>query len=476
MRILAVDFGSTYTKLTAIETAAHDPLAQTDFSHVGGQLVGTAAAFTTIATDVREGFTAALHQLEQKIGPFPYDELICCSSAGGGLTMVALGLVPELTAKAAKMAAESAGAKVMRTFAYEISPAELDEIAAINPDIVLLCGGTDGGNKEVILHNARQLCTLKENFALIVAGNKSAARELEDILSASGKRYCLTKNVMPVFGKLDIEPARACIRQIFIDRIVEAKGLSHIQALTPHPIIPTPLAVLKGCELLSAGTAGTPGIGEFMALDVGGATTDIYSLSKGAPSLDNVLLKGLPEPFAKRTVEGDLGMRYSAAFLLENAGSEQVAGTAGVSAQDAEDWVSLCTAKPETCAVQDSPGRLVDEALAGAALAAAMQRHCGVLEKNYTPMGELYTLTGKDLSDIPLVIGIGGILQHSANARAIFENALSEARKQAPERMLPKKPVFCVDKRYMFSAMGLLGTVNAELALSLLKSEFADFS
>lgn len=476
MRTLAVDFGSTYTKLTAIETAPTSPAGPTGTASVEAALVGTAAAFTTIATDVREGFKTALHQLEQKIGPFPYDELLCCSSAGGGLTMVALGLVPELTAKAAKMAAESAGAKVMRTYAYEISPDELEEIASINPDIVLLCGGTDGGNKDVILYNAKQLCTLNVDFALIGAGNKSAGRELEAILSASDKRYSITKNVMPVFGKLDIEPARTCIRQIFIDRIVEAKGLSHIQAMTPHPIIPTPLAVLKGCELLSAGTTNTPGIGEFMALDVGGATTDIYSLSKGVPSLNNVVLKGLPEPFAKRTVEGDLGMRYSATFLLENAGSEQVAENAGVSAQDAQDWVSRCAANPETCATQDSTGRRVDEALAGAALATAMQRHCGVLEKNFTPMGEIYSLTGKDLSEIPLVIGIGGILQHSVNARNIFEKALKDAKNQSPERMLPTNPVFCVDKSYMFSAMGLLGTVNPEAALSLLKSEFADFA
>lgn len=458
MRYLAVDFGSTYTKLTAIDAAA-------------GTLLGTATAFTTIATDVREGFFMALERLQAHIGPFRYDELLCCSSAGGGLKMVALGFVPELTAKAAQMAAESAGAKVMRTYSYEVSPEELEEIAAINPDIVLLCGGTDGGNKDVIIQNARQLCTLRQDFAIIVAGNKSAARDLEAILSASNKRYVLTRNVMPVFGKLEIEPARACIRQIFIDRIVEAKGLSHIQNMAPHPIIPTPLAVLNGCELLSKGTAKTPGIGEFMVLDVGGATTDVYSMSKGAPSLDSVLIKGLPEPFAKRTVEGDLGMRYSAPFLLENAGTHTVADAASVSPDDAMAWVEHCTTNPEICAQADSRERRVDEALAGAALAKAMLRHCGVLEKNFTPMGELYTLVGKDLTAIPLVIGIGGILQNSTNPRTIFEKALHNAQSQAPGRMLPRAPTFYLDKNYIFSAMGLLGSVAPELALALLKNE-----
>lgn len=461
MRYLAVDFGSTYTKLTAMETQGDSVT-----------LVGTAMAFTTIATDVRHGFDAAMERLQAGIGPFAYDKLLCCSSAGGGLTMVALGLVPELTSKAAKMAAESAGAKVMRTYAYEVSAAELEEIAAINPDIVLLCGGTDGGNKEVIIRNAHQLASLSQDFAVIVAGNKSADRELAEILKASGKRHVITANVMPAFGKLNIEPARECIRQIFIERIVDAKGLSRIQAMSSHPIIPTPLAVLNGCELLSSGTAQTPGMGDFMALDVGGATTDVYSLSKGAPSLDNVLVKGLPEPYAKRTVEGDLGMRYSAPFLLENAGANAVAHAADVSADDAAAWVTHCNSNPETCAKPDTPGRRVDEALAGAAMSSSLLRHCGVLEQIFTPLGEIYTLTGKDLSEIPLVIGIGGILQNSVDPAAIFYKALNDARSGAPERMLPRNPIFCMDSRYIFSAMGLLGSMEPELALSFLKNEF----
>ncbi len=134
MKYLTVDFGSTYTKLTAIDTEK-------------GDVVGTAAAFTTIETDVMEGFNNGMQQLEAQIGHFAYDRLLCCSSAAGGLKMVALGLVPELTAKAAKMAASSAGAKVVKTYSFEISQAEQQEIYDINPDLVLLCGGTDGGKQ-----------------------------------------------------------------------------------------------------------------------------------------------------------------------------------------------------------------------------------------------------------------------------------------------------------------------------------------
>ena len=103
MKYLTADFGSTYTKLTAIDTEQ-------------GCVVGTATAFTTIETDVMEGFRQALQKLETAIGSFAYDRLLCCSSAAGGLKMVALGLVPELTAKAAKMAASSAGAKVVKRY------------------------------------------------------------------------------------------------------------------------------------------------------------------------------------------------------------------------------------------------------------------------------------------------------------------------------------------------------------------------
>lgn len=458
MRYLAVDFGSTYTKLTAIDT---DTAA----------VVGTAAAFTTIATDVREGFDIAMRRLTDRIGPFAYDEMLCCSSAGGGLTMVALGLVPELTSKAARMAAESAGAKVMRTFAFEISPVELDEIRAIGPDIVLLCGGTDGGNKDVILHNASQLGALEGNFSIIVAGNKSAHREVEAILSSSDKRWIITDNVMPSFGVLNIEPARQRIREIFIERIIDAKGLSRIQAQTPHAIIPTPLAVLKGCELLSLGTNRTPGIGEFVAIDVGGATTDVYSMAQGTPSLDNMLVKGLPEPYAKRTVEGDLGMRYSARFLLEDAGVDAVARAANVDEAAVQAWVALCSAEPEIFAPAGSPQRRIDEALGAFAMAGALMRHCGIMERNFTPMGEIYTLTGKDLSKIPCIIGIGGVLASSADPEGMLRKALDAARARAPQRMLPHAPACRHDTRYIFSAMGLLSMVDAELALAVMKKE-----
>ncbi len=458
MRYLAVDFGSTYTKLTAVDGDKAEILA-------------TSSAFTTIASNVMEGFESARERLREHIGEFAYDEMLCCSSAAGGLAMISVGLVPELTAKAARMAAESAGAKVIRTYAYELSEKEQAEIDAINPDIVLLSGGTDGGNKEVICNNARLLATIERNFSIIVAGNKSAGRELESILQASGKRYVLTDNVMPVFGKLNIEPARACIRDIFIERIIDAKGLSQVQSMTKQAIIPTPLAVLKGCELLSRGTKETPGIGEFLAVDLGGATTDVYSMSDGMPSLDNVLLKGLPEPYSKRTVEGDLGMRYSLPFLLEAAGLEAVAEAAKVSQDAVLAWVARCRANPETVAACDSAELAIDETLARFAIARAVERHCGIMERSYTPLGEVFTLSGKDLSEVRGVIGIGGALKNSCNPASILGGARISPSAIAEGRTMPRDPAYFLDANYIFSAMGLVSLVDAELALAILKKD-----
>ena len=463
MRYLAVDFGSTFTKVTAIDGAE-------------AKILGTANAFTTITTDVMEGFTGALDALHAQIGEFSYDKLLCCSSAAGGLAMVAVGLVPDLTAKAARMAAEGAGAKVIKTFSYELSAEEQQEIYDINPDIVLLCGGTDGGNHEVITANARLLAEIDRPFSIIVAGNKSAVREMEKDLQASGKRYVITKNVMPSFGKLDITPAQGCIRDIFIERIIDAKGLSRIQQMTEYPIVPTPLAVLIGCELLSRGTKTSDGIGDFMAVDMGGATTDVYSMAKGDATRDNVVLKGLPEPYAKRTVEGDLGMRYSLRFLLEAVGVENVAETAGADPADVEAWVAKCTASPETIAPENSTERRIDEALAHWGIAEAMRRHCGVMETAFTPMGEVFVLSGKDMSATKAVIGVGGVIKNSENPARILAGAAATPRTMAAGSMLPTSPGYMLDKRYIFSAMGLLSQVDPETALTIMKREIAPLS
>ena len=456
MKYLTADFGSTYTKLTAIDASK-------------AEILGTSTAFTTIDTDVMEGYDEALQKLQSEIGVFKYDQLLCCSSAAGGLKMVALGLVPELTAKAAKMAASSAGAKVVKTYSFEISKAEQDEIYAINPDLILLCGGTDGGNKEVIIANAKKLCAIDRNFSTIVAGNKSAATQVEAAFSESGKDFVITENVMPEFNKLNIEPAKQKIKELFISKIIDAKGLNKVQKMANSEIIPTPLAVLNGCELLSKGTDTTEGIGDLMAIDIGGATTDVYSISAGTPTFDNVMIKGLPEPYNKRTVEGDLGMRYSLGSLADEIDLNALSVQLEIDADDIVKWIEACKASPNTLAEENSIHQTIEEGLAKCALRMAVERHTGRVETAFTPFGQMYIVTGKDLTEVELVIGIGGVLVNAVNPNNILDGAIAD--KQNLLSLKPKQPKYLIDKKYIFASMGLLCAVDKELALAIMKKE-----
>ena len=457
MHYLTVDFGSTYTKLTLIDVAR-------------AEIVATASAFTTITTDVLEGFNNAWQKILAQHPDAHYDRLLSCSSAAGGLKMVALGLVPSLTSKAAKMAASSAGAKVVKTYAYEISHAEQEEIYEINPDLVLLCGGTDGGNKEVILANARRLAEIDRPFAIIAAGNKSASYDLEEIFAQCDKKCVVTENVMPEFGQINILPARQCIMDLFISRIIDAKGLGAVQQRAELEIIPTPFAVLKACELLSKGIDEEhPGWGDLMAVDLGGATTDIYSMTDGAPSMDNVLIKGIPEPYSKRTVEGDLGMRYSLKALEDETDVKALARAYGVTPEAIVDWVERCAASPDTVAEPGSQEQVIEEALAYSAVDIAVERHAGVISKVYTPIGEMFTLVGKDLTQVPRLIGIGGALINSSDPARILSG--SRFNSQRYEYAKPKEPQFYLDKRYIIASMGLLSQVAPEVALTILQRE-----
>ena len=456
MKYLTADFGSTYTKLTAIDAAK-------------AQILATSTAFTTIETDVMEGYNNALQLLEEQIGKFDYNQLLCCSSAAGGLKMVALGLVPELTAKAAKMAASSAGAKVVKTYSFEISKTEQDEIFTIDPDLILLCGGTDGGNKEVIISNAKKLCQIDRNFSTIVAGNKSAASEVEAVYIESGKDFVITENVMPEFNKLNIEPAKQKIKELFISKIIDAKGLHKVQQMANSEIIPTPLAVLNGCELLSKGTATTKGIGDLMAIDIGGATTDVYSISAGTPTFENAMIKGLPEPYNKRTVEGDLGMRYSLGSLADEIDIDALSNEIKVDRDVIDKWIETCKAFPNTLAKENSAHQTIEEGLAKYALKMAVERHTGKVETTFTPFGQMYIVSGKDLTEVELVVGIGGVLVNAENPNNILEG--SKADKQNLMSLKPKSPKYLLDKKYIFASMGLLCSLDAELALAIMKKE-----
>ena len=456
--VLLIDFGSTYTKLTAVDLDAE-------------AVLGTAASYTTVQTDINEGLTKGLALLEEKTGKLEYTETFACSSAAGGLRMVTSGLVPELTSEAAKLASLGAGAKIIGLYSFEMTEDDLEDIRSAKPDIFLLVGGTDGGNKDCVLHNARMLAALRPAFPIVVAGNRAASRECERILEGCEVHVC--PNVMPKFGVLNIEPTQSKIREIFLDRIVQAKGLSRVTGLLSDILMPTPSAVLQAMELLSSGCEGEPGIGDLVAVDVGGATTDVYSMADGMPEQMNTVYKGLPEPFAKRTVEGDIGMRYSVRGIVEAAGIDQVSRLSGLSVQRAEELLAMLRDHTDKLPEGDSELEALDYALASLAVETAVARHAGTMEEAYTMMGKTFVQSGKNLMHVKQVVVTGGSLIHTRRVAEIARHAFWSAAQ--PNSLRPRDADVWVDKTYILAAMGLLAGRYPAAALRIMKKELQKY-
>jgi len=453
--ILLIDFGSTYTKLTAADLDTP-------------RILGHAQAFTTAASDISTGLEHAMTRLRSVCGDLNYEARLACSSAAGGLNMVACGLVPSLTSKAARLAAFGAGAKVIKTYAYQLTRSDIEEINAIKPDILLLSGGIDGGNSEVIIHNAGMLAKAAGDFPVVIAGNRTAQDECAQLLSASAHPVFRADNVMPQMNVLNIEPVAEVIRKIFMQRIILAKGLSRAKSLLDGILMPTPSAVLKALALLSRGQGKNSGIGDLLAVDLGGATTDVYSIAKGDPTNPTTVLRGLPEPVIKRTVEGDLGMRYNALGVLEAAGVQKLAELSGLNTQEVQSRIEQYHKDPALLP-QGQRDLALDTALAAAATGIALSRHAGTLERVYTPVGPVYQQTGKDLSQTEQMIVTGGALIYASNLNAIISGALSM---QDPMVLAPRQVRLAVDREYVLSAMGLLADCDQRIALCLLMEYF----
>lgn len=456
--ILLIDFGSTYTKLTAVDIDSET-------------ILGTAAAYTTVETDINDGLKAGLKLLEEKTGKLEFEDCYACSSAAGGLRMVTSGLVPELTSEAAKLASLGAGAKTVGIYSFQITEDDVDEIRSLKPDIFLLVGGTDGGNTECILHNARMLADMKPDFPIVIAGNRTAARECERILDGCEVYVC--PNVMPKFGILNIEPTQKKIREIFLERIVAAKGLSRAAELLSDIMMPTPAAVLKAMELLAGGRNGELGIGELVAVDVGGATTDVYSIADGMPEQMNTVFKGLPEPYAKRTVEGDIGMRYSIGGILDVAGVGKISKLSGISQERVLTLVDELKANTDRVPNGDPELEALDFALASSAIDEAVTRHAGTISETYTMMGLTYVQEGKNLTSVKNIVVTGGSLIHTKQTDRIASFALYSA--EHPQSLRPKQATVWVDRTYILAAMGLLSSHYPEAALRIMKKELQHY-
>ncbi|MDR2357824.1 MAG: glutamate mutase L [Oscillospiraceae bacterium] len=456
-----VDFGSTFTKVAAFDLDEETLLARVQSP-------------STVDTDVTVGLRRALDEL-RRVAPADGNAIRsaeACSSAAGGLRLAVIGLVPDYTTKAGYLAALGAGAKVVSSFSYEMSRSEVRQLEDSRPDIVLLTGGTDGGNKRAIVHNAAALAASSVR-SIIVAGNKSARDDIEDALSGAGKLVTYAPNVMPEFGRLELDPVNERIREMFISRITDAKGISRVSGIIAGVLMPTPAAVLEAAKLIADGAppaeqvrrgrGGHPaesGLGELLLVDVGGATTDVYSIARGDPR-DGVHLLGLREPYAKRTVEGDLGLFHNLDTLAAITSDKM----------PIDERADFERGVEKLRAVLSVPRGETPEkyqlALTREAVRTAVYRHAGRVEPVRTSDGEVWIQRGKDLSGVGLVIGAGGPLSFSRDPLSALEGAAADSA--APDVLAPRAPAYMLDDRYILFAIGLLARSEPEKALRIAK-------
>jgi len=433
---LVAEVGSTTTTVTAFDGLGGWP-------HSEPRLLGQGVAPTSVAQgDVTIGVDAARADLESRLGPLEPGLTLATSSAAGGLRMTVHGLTQRMTAMAAQEAALGAGAVVEYQTSGHLRDHDLDRIAAVRPSLVLLAGGVEGGDTKTVLFNARRFTELEARPIVVYGGNSLVADEVRAMLEGAGFRVRVTANVYPGIDELDIVPARAAIHDAFEEHITHAPGMERIATFVTGRILPTPGAVLVAAELLATT------LGDLVVVDVGGATTDIHSITDGSPEYEG--LRTDPEPHAKRTVEGDLGTFVSAshvAALLPEGERPKV----------------LPPAIPRTD--EEIASALL---LTRAAAMAAMQRHAGKLAHLYTPTGRQTVARGRDLTACRLVIGTGGALTRLPGGIGVLEQTRS---REGGDRLLPAPDAVCaLDGDYLFACCGsLAGYFDDDAIVALMR-------
>ena len=442
--ILVAEIGSTTTLVNAF-TGVNSP--EPVFWGQGE------APTSVLEGDVRIGLRGAVDDLcrNKGLAGLDYGEMLATSSAAGGLKMTVHGLVYDMTAKAAREAALGAGAVLKKVTAGLLRESDLDEIRAIKPNIIMLAGGVDHGERETALANAKSLKALGLKVPIIYAGNIDAQTEIKSIFEGTGIPLYIVENVYPRIDELNVEPARKVIQAVFEEHIIHAPGMEHIRDMVTGPIIPTPGAVMESAKLLYGE------IGDLMVLDVGGATTDIHSVTEGSEEISRMLLA--PEPLAKRTVEGDLGVYVNAMNLVELIGRPELEARLGF---PLEEVLASYKAIPKN----DAEIRFV-EALTAEAVCLAFRRHAGHIRFVYGPQGRSSLAEGKDLTQIKYIIGTGGALTRLPARMKILQ---SVARPEERLHLLspPEAAGVLVDNDYIMASLGVLSKRHPQAALQLL--------
>jgi uncharacterized protein (TIGR01319 family) len=456
--IALVDFGSTYTKVRLVDGE--------------GRLLARAEAPTTVETDLMEGYAVALERARAELAePQPVERAIAASSAGGGLRVAAIGLVADLTAAAAQRAALNAGARVGTVLAGALGEDVLAELERAEPEIVLFAGGTDGGQRDLVVENARRLAARGLAARVVVACNAAIADEVATIFGEAGIAAETAANVMPALGRLEIESAREAILAAFLEHVIGGKGLSASREFAEMVQMPTPEAVLRATRLLSRGPDGRRGSGDAIVVDVGGATTDVHSDRALVPATPGIEEPLLPAPATLRTVEGDLGLRAGAPGVAE-VDRRWLGEQLGEWGAGEIDRAAAERARRPAWVPEAEPESRLDRLLAIGCAAHALDRHCGTMLLSRDESG-LPTLVrhGPDLREVRRVIGTGGVFAHGEEGAAILAEALA---RRAPRALSPRDPKLGVDRGYVLAAAGLLSRLDSAAAFRLMEYELPD--
>jgi uncharacterized protein (TIGR01319 family) len=439
--------------------------------------------------DVMIGVTRALRLLEEASGARllgqdrPAVPYLSTSSAGGGLAMVVTGLVRDVTSRSAERVALGAGAILLDVIAMDDGRTPYEKIEALRslrPDMILLAGGFDGDAisgpvflAELIRESGlRPKLSPTARLPVIYAGNVHARDYVKETLDDSFL-FHIVPNIRPASEREDLEPARAAIHDLFMDHVMsQAPGYEGLRPWVDAPILPTPSAFAKILALASR-ELGT----RILAIDIGGATTDVFTAERGK---------------VFRTVSANLGMSYSILNVAQRAGIDAIlellddgraaettsgAAAARISFTPLDLWDEIGEKYLHpTRLPQNARQREMERAAGTVAIREAVADHLQVLagvslnrgkEELHVSRAQPRAGTSKGperrfaLSGYDLVIGSGGLLSHSP--RPLAARMLIDA-------LRPRKPLeIAVDSAFMFPHLGAISDVAPELALRLFR-------
>lgn len=478
--ILATDCGSTTTKAILIE-----------LTDEGYRLMTRGEAPTTVEKpfdDVTVGVLNAVTEVAElrgrpilgedgKIligqnGDAGVDLYLSTSSAGGGLQMLVAGVVRTMTAESAERAALGAGAIVMDVISSNDKRQPHEQITRIRhlrPDMILLSGGVDGGTTSHVAELAELIGAadpkprLGSSYELpvVYAGNKDAREAVDDALEEKTALE-IVDNLRPTLDEENLDPARDKIHDLFMEHVMaQAPGYDKLKSWTSAPVMPTPGAVGAIIQTVAKQRAIS-----VIGVDIGGATTDVFSVFPSAES---------NEPVFNRTVSANLGMSYSISNVMASAGIDNVLRWVPFDIDEGElrNRIKNKMVRPTTI-----PSLLkdlqVEQALAREALRLSLIQHKDFAtelkgKRKARDISEAFDQSGSgdtivNMLTLDLIIGSGGVLSHAPRR---VQSALMLI--DAFEPMGVTK--LAVDSIFMMPQLGVLASIHPEAATQVFERD-----